>query len=78
MVTIFKQAMNNEETFVWNDKFSFNGREPADFSGSMDDATKQDAIVDQGGTPVQRLWFDSTHASDDLDIVITFIDQNNN
>ena len=35
-----------DETFVWNDKFSFNGCEPANFTGPMDDATKQDAIAD--------------------------------
>ena len=46
------------ETFVWNDKFSFNGYEPTNFTGPMDDATKQDAIADQG-TVSQNLRIDT-------------------
>ena len=66
-----------DETFVWNDKFSFNGHEPTDFSGPMDDATKQDAIADQASGVAQTLRAFSSDASDDFEIGITYIDQNN-
>ena len=69
------------DTFVWNDKFSFNGCEPADFTGPMGDATKQDAIADQdpsNGSPVaQKLQIWSGNASTTLDVHITYVDQNN-
>jgi hypothetical protein len=75
---IFKQDMQVGQTYVWNDKFSFNGAEPANFTGPMDDATKQDAIADQGSTPVaQRLDIGAEHSSDAFDICCTYIDQNN-
>ena len=75
---IFRQDMQVAQTYVWNDKFSFNGAEPANFTGPMDDATKQDAIADQGSTPVaQVLKMTAEHADDNLDIIVTFIDQNN-
>ena len=64
------------ECFVWNDKFSFNGFEPVDFSGPMDDGTKQDAIADQGGVS-QYLFFQTGSTSTKFDITITYIDQNN-
>jgi len=70
-------AMSADATFVWNDKFSFNGFEPTDFAGPMDNLTKQDAIADQGSGVAQYLNADTTHAGDDLDIHITYIDQNN-
>ena len=68
------------ETFVWNDKFSFNGYEPVDFAGPMDSEAKQDAIADQlvsGDSNRQILYIDGEHSSDNFDINITFIDQNN-
>ena len=65
------------ETFVWNDKFSFNGFEPTDFSGPMDDATKQDAIADQGSSVSQYLAFLTDSSNTAYDIVVTYIDQNN-
>jgi len=73
---IFRQDMINDQTFVWNDKFSFNGAEPTDFTGPMDDATKQDAIADQAGAN-QELHIKSEHASDIFHVHCTFIDQNN-
>ena len=72
----FKPSAVNE-TFVWNDKFSFNGYEPVDFSGAMDDATKQNAIADQGSAVPQKLEVVSNHASTTFDVTVTFIDQNN-
>ena len=44
-----------DETFVFNDSFSFNGHEPTNFTGPMDDATKQNAIADQGSSVAQKL-----------------------
>ncbi len=65
------------DTFVWNDKFSFNGHEPIDFTGPMDDATKQNAIADQGSSVAQKLVAACTDSSDEFEITVTFIDQNN-
>ena len=74
---IFKQDMNNDQTYVWNDKFSFNGYEPIDFTGPLSTAVMQDAIVDQGSGVKQILRFDTQGGSDHVDVLITFIDQNN-
>ena len=74
---LFQQDMQQYETYVWNDKFSFNGAEPANFTGPMDDATKQDAIADQESGVAQYLFCNSTNAADSYRVVITFIDQNN-
>ena len=74
---IFQQPLNSNETFVWNDKFSFNGTEPNSFSAPLDDATKQDAICDQGSSTSQYLQILTAEAADDIDVLITFIDQNN-
>ena len=77
---IFKQDMSVAQTFVWNDKFSFNGYEPVDFTGPVDGYAKQDAIADQlvsGDSNRQVLYIQAEHASDDFDIHCTFIDQNN-
>ena len=68
------------DTFVFNDKFSFNGAEPTNFTGPMDDATKQNAIADQaeGGVVVaQKLGCMSHHGSDSYEVFVTYIDQNN-
>ena len=79
---IFQEDMQVGQTYVWNDKFSFNGYEPVDFTGPMDTIAKQDAIADQGNTGTfptgsQTLFFNSEHADDTFDITVTFIDQNN-
>tara|TARA_R110002020_G_C15740732_1_gene725079 strand:- start:23 stop:478 length:456 start_codon:yes stop_codon:yes gene_type:complete len=77
-IYIFEYKPNAyNETFVWNDKFSFNGHEPTDFAGPMDDATKQNAIADQGSSTGQKLMVVSNHASTAFDVTVTFIDQNN-
>ena len=75
-IFIFQQDMSVGQTFVWNDMFSMNGFEPADFSGAMNAADDQDAIADQGGA-VQILQIYGEHSSDNFDVSITFIDQNN-
>ena len=65
------------DTFVWSDKFSMNGFEPTNFSGPMDDVTKQNAIADQASGVAQSLVVQSTHANDVYEMVVTYIDQNN-
>ena len=75
-IWIFKNDMSVAQTFVWNDKFSFNGNEPTDFTGPVDDAAKQNAIADQAQATAQVLYMISEGA-DNFDITCTFIDQNN-
>ena len=69
------------ETFVWNDKFSFNGHEPVDFTATLtNDAAgivKQDAIADQGSGVIQYLALQTDSTNTTYDVVITYIDQNN-
>ena len=74
---IFRATVGSKETFVWNDKFSFNGHEPTDFTGPMDDATKQNAIADQGSSVSQKIQLSANNASSYYDVTVTFIDQNN-
>jgi hypothetical protein len=76
-IYIFQNDMQVGQTFVFNDKFSFNGTEPTDFAGPTDDAAKQDAIADQGSSVAQKLFIDAEHSSDNIDVICTFIDQNN-
>jgi hypothetical protein len=66
-----------EETYMWNDKFSFNGYEPVDFNGPLTTAVQQDAIADQGSSVAQKLQVSGSRAATLFDIHITFIDQNN-
>ena len=61
------------ETFVWNDKFSFNGVEPS--GTNVLSASEQIAIAGQTGSAVQELQFDCTHAGDSYNIICTYIDQ---
>ena len=77
LIKIFKQDMSVQQTFVWNDKFSFNGYEPIDFAGPMDDTTKQNAIADQGSAVAQRMKIVCETSSNRLDVHCTYIDQNN-
>ena len=74
---IFRWQGANNETFVWNDKFSFNGYEPSNFTGAMDGVDDQNAIADQGSGVAQYLWTNTTHADDNFEVLITYIDQNN-
>ena len=76
-IIIVQQDMSVTNTYVWNDKFSFNGTEPTDFTGPLDDAAKQNAIADQGSSVAQTLFIDAEHSSDNIDVMCTFIDQNN-
>ena len=76
-IYIFQQEMAALDTFVWNDKFSFNGYQPTGVSNIMDTATEQTAIAAQGGGTGQWLRCLTAHASDNIDVVVTYIDQNN-
>ena len=64
------------DTFVWNDKFSMNGFGPADFTGTLDSAAKQDAIADQAGAQ-HKLFMQKSANGDQWDVHITYLDQNN-
>ena len=78
---IMKLDLAAGETFVWNDKFSFNGYEPEDEGsgvvGAMTTAAEQDAIADQGSSVSQYLQIETDSDSTFYDCMITFIDQNN-
>tara|TARA_R110002051_G_C8370490_1_gene443420 strand:- start:45 stop:497 length:453 start_codon:yes stop_codon:yes gene_type:complete len=76
-IQIFSQLVPASETFVFSDKFSFNGHEPTDFTGPMDDAAKQNAIADQGSSVAQKLRCHGHHADDNFEVTVTYIDQNN-
>jgi len=76
-IYIFQQDMIVGQTFIWNDKFSFMGTEPTDFGSGLDSVAKQNAIADQATSTPQKLKIVAEHASDNFDIICTFIDQNN-
>jgi hypothetical protein len=61
------------ETYVWNDKFSFNGTEPS--GTAVLSAAVQLLIAAQGTSTVQELQFTMTHATDDYNITVTYLDQ---
>ena len=70
-------AMSVNTSYIFNDKFSFNGHEPTDFAGPMDSIVKQDAIADQGSSVAQKLQMQKVASADDFHVHITYIDQNN-
>ena len=63
------------QTFVFNDRFSFFGSEPSAYTEPMDTAAEQASIAAQGAATVQIYHFDVTHAGDDFDVHVTFLDQ---
>jgi enamine deaminase RidA (YjgF/YER057c/UK114 family) len=65
------------ETFVWDNKFSFNGTEPTNFTGPMDDVTKQNAIADQATSTSQHLKVVTSASGLRVNCIISYIDQNN-
>ena len=75
-IYIFQQEMNLNQTFTWNDKFSFAGFGPTGATAPVNTAAEQDMLADQGGA-VQSLNIASEHASDDFHVVCTYVDQNN-
>ena len=79
-IHIFTSNIQVDETFVWNDKFSFNSTEPTSFNAALSTSTHQDAIADQATTTAQKLMFVCTSADDggqNYDVHVTYIDQNN-
>ena len=63
------------ETFIWNDRFSFFGYEPTGISGAFGNAAYQIALAARGGNTAQQLSFGMSHATDDYDVCVTYIDQ---
>ena len=78
-MNIFQQNMNQTDTFIWNDKFSFNGHEPlaSSMSGGTTTIAEQNAIADQASTVPQKLFIGAQASGNKLDVTCTFIDQNN-
>ena len=77
-IEVFRWMMNDNDVYVWDNKFSMNGAEPANFTGPMDTVAEQDAIADQGSTPVAQIFQCRTqNSADNCDVHITYIDQNN-
>ena len=65
------------ETFIFNDKFSFNGFETAAYTEPLNTNAEQLLQAAQGSAVPQRLQMTTTDADVDLDVHVTFIDQNN-
>ena len=61
------------ETYVWNDKFSFNGYEPS--GTAVMSAAVQILNAAQGGSADAELKFKQTHTADDYNVFITYLDQ---
>jgi len=72
---VFTHAINEaNETFVWNDKFAFNGYEPADQSANLS-AAGQIAIAAQASSVPQDLTVVTNHASTTVQVTVTYLDQ---
>ena len=70
---IFKQDMQVGQTYVWNDKFSFNGYEPS--GTAVMSAAVQILNAAQGGAADAEYQMSQTHATDDFDVIVTYLDQ---
>jgi len=75
-ILLTKNSGSANDTFVWNDKFSFTGCEPTGFSGALSTVAEQDALADQGTATAQKLQMYCTSGMT-VDCHLTFIDQNN-
>ena len=64
------------QTFIFNDKFSFNGFGAAAYTEPMNSAALQTPIAQQGGT-LQRYQVIPAETDSPLDVHVTYIDQNN-
>jgi hypothetical protein len=62
------------ETYVWNDKFSFNGYEPTG-TDVMSTAAHATANAAQAGGTAQLFQFSQSSTVDDFNVVITYLDQ---
>ena len=76
LITIAKVVAVVGQTFVFNDKFSFNGFGGAAYTEPLDSAAEMATIAQQGGT-LQRYQYLPQDTDVDCDIHVTFIDQNN-
>ena len=76
VMTIAKVVAVVGQTFVFNDKFSFNGFGGAAYTEPLDTAAEMATIAQQGGT-LQRYQYLPQDTDVDCDIHVTFIDQNN-
>ena len=65
------------ETFILNDKFSFNGFETATYTEPLNTNAEQLIIAAQGSAVPQRYQYIPLDTDVDCDIHVTFIDQNN-
>ena len=65
------------QTFVFNDKFSFNGFESGDYTEPLNTNAEQLLQAAQGSSVPQRYQYVPLDADVDCDIHVTFIDQNN-
>ena len=78
VIQLLRQIAEENKTFVWNDKFSFNGTEPTAFTEPLSTIAEQNLLVDQATSTSQKLrFFTGGNANTKYDIVVTFIDQNN-
>lgn len=77
VMNIFQTNLDVGQTFIWNNKFAFNGTEPD--STAVFSAAVQTLIAAQGTTTVQSLAFDCTSSDDggqNYDVHVSYIDQN--
>ena len=77
IMNLFQANLNVGQTFVWNNKFAFNGAEPT--GTAVMSAAVQALIAAQGTSTAQYLNFDCTSSDDggqSYDLSISYIDQN--
>ena len=65
------------QTFIFNDKFSFNGFETVAYTEPLNSNADQLLQAAQGSAVPQRYQYIPLDADVDCDIHVTFIDQNN-
>ena len=70
-IWLWKGTIQEADTFVWNDKFSFAGCEPTGFTGALSTVAEQDALADQGPATPQTLYVSTQHADDNYDVTVT-------
>jgi hypothetical protein len=76
LISLVRVVAVADQTFVFNDKFSFNGFGGAAYTEPLDTAAEMATIAQQGGT-LQRYQYVPQDTDVDCDIHVTFIDQNN-
>jgi hypothetical protein len=76
LISLVRVVAVADQTFVFNDKFSFNGFGGAAYTEPLDTAAEMATIAQQGGT-LQRYQYLPQDTDVDCDIHVTFIDQNN-